>query len=76
MRKHKDKYWLVDDDAFDIAMVKAGVVSKHDLAEKADLDYSIFTHLYTRPLTARSITKICMVLKVSANDLFMKASKK
>lgn len=76
MRKCKNKYWLVDDDAFDTAMVKAGVTSKHDLAEKTGLDYSIFTHIYTRPLTSRSLTKICMVLNASADELFMKASKK
>ncbi|HAT55612.1 MAG TPA: hypothetical protein DCW31_10340 [Lactobacillus sp.] len=74
MRKRKDKYWLVDSDKFDAALVKAGVKNKHDLAEKAKLDYSILTHIYSRPLTPRSMTKICLVLNVSADDLFKPAT--
>ena len=76
MRKRKDKYWLVNDEKFDVAMVKAGLKNKHDLAEKAKLDYSILTHIYSRPLTPRSMTKICLVLNVSADDLFKPAAKK
>lgn len=76
MRKCKNKYWLVDDEKFDVAMVRAGIRNKHDLAEKAKIDYSILTHIYSRPLTPRSMTKICLVLDIEADDLFKSATKK
>lgn len=76
MRKCKNKYWLVNDEKFDVAMVKAGIRNKHDLAERTGLDYSILTHIYSRPLTPRSMTKICLVLDIAADDLFKPATKK
>jgi DNA-binding Xre family transcriptional regulator len=76
MKSKKNKYWLTSDDDLDVAMVRAGVRNKRDLAEKSGIDYFAFTHLGTRPVTMKKVEKICLTLHVSTDNLFKLAAKK
>lgn len=75
MKSVKNKYWLVSDDDLDIAMVKAGIENKRDLAAKSGIDYFAFTHLGTRPVTMKKVEKICLTLHAEISDLFVQAKK-